>query len=222
MKKLDFARLNFNNHSNFTLESPFYEKNGLLELKEGFTKPESFACWSFINNLYGEQVFIDHCVLTFPDRVTLENYADILRLYGAQTVEGPGLFPIDFCPATYTLITDLWMYFQTMLMPSGGLLVLNSSHAPGDEKDRFLKERGLNAVHHVAIRVCDVHAAALFWQEKGFQPLSLEPMDGGNLCQWFLENSSGQIIELISRTLDNNATFYCHNIGGLRLAEVGG
>lgn len=222
MKELALPKLKYNDDFHSNLESPFCEINGLLEFKEGFTEPEFFARWSFLTNLYGEQVFVDHCVLTFPDRVTLENYADALRLYNAQLVEGPGVFPIEFCPDTYTLTTDLWMHFMTMLMPSGGLLVLNSPHASGDEKDRFLQERGLNAVHHVAIRVDDVHAAALHWQKKGFQPLSLEPMDGGTLCQWFLENSAGQIIELISRSPDNNATFYCQSIGGLRLAEVAG
>lgn len=220
MKESALNSLKLNHDFNSTSESPFCETNGLLEFKEGFTEPEFFTRWSFITHLYGEQVFIDHYVLTFPDRSTLEKYADALRLGNAQIVEGPGLFPVEFCPDTYTLAPDLWMHFMTMLMPSGGLLVLNSPHASGDEKDRFIQKRGLAAVHHVAIRVDDVHAAALLWQKKGFQPLSLEPMNGDKLCQWFLENSDRQIIELISRSPDNNATFDCHNIGRLRLAEV--
>lgn len=221
MNRWTLPPLKFANDFNSTLESPFREIGGLLEFKEGFTEPEFFIHWSFMTELYGEQVFIDHCVITFPDCVALENYADALRMYNAQTIEGPGLFPVEFCPDTYALATDLWMHFLTMLMPSGGLLVLNSPHELGDEKDRFLEERGLSAVHHVAIRVDNMRDAALLWQQKGFQPLSLEPMDGGTICQWFLENSAGQIIELINRRPDNRNTFHCQNIGELRLAEVG-
>jgi hypothetical protein len=222
MKELALLKLKSKNNLDSTLESPFCEKKGLLEFKEGFTDPGFFARWSFVTNLYGEQVFLDHCVLTFPERQNLENYAENACLLSGHIVEGPGVFPIEFCPNTYTLTTDLWMHFLTILMPSGGLLVLNAPYAAGDEKDRFIKERGQAAVHHVAIRVDDVHAAALLWQRKGFQPLSLEPLDGGTLCQWFLQNSAGQIIELIGRRPDNKATFHCQNIGGLRLAEVAG
>jgi hypothetical protein len=221
MNRWTLPPLKFASDFNSTLESPFCEIGGLLEFKEGFTEPEFFIHWSFMTELYGEQVFIDHCVITFPDYVALENYADALRLYNAQIIEGPGLFPVEFCPDTYTLATDLWMHFLTMLMPSGGLLVLNSPHELGDEKDRFLEERGLSAVHHVAIRVDNMRDAALLWQQKGFQPLSLEPMNGDTICQWFLENPAGQIIELINRSPDNRNTFHCQNIGELRLAEVG-
>ena len=209
------------NHSfNSTLEPPFYENNGLLEFKQGFNEPNFFTRWSFFTNLCGEQVFIDHYVLTFPDHIALQAYADALCLDDAQIVEGPGLFPEDFCPDNYNLAKDLWMHFLTVLMPSGGLLVLTSPYAPGDEKARFIQARGPAAVHHLAIRVDDMHAAALLWQQKGFQPLTSAPMDGRKLSQWFLENSDGQIIELINRSPDNNATFECQNIGGLRLAEV--
>ena len=56
MKESQLATGKFNNNFDSTLESPFYEKNGLLEFKEGFTEPEFFANWSFATNLYGEQV----------------------------------------------------------------------------------------------------------------------------------------------------------------------
>jgi hypothetical protein len=214
------ATAHINNFLDSTLESPFYEKDGLLEFKEGFTDPEFFSKWSFVTKLYGEKVFIDHCVLTFPNYKSLENYASGLGCYGNKIVEGPGLFPIDFCPNGYNIKTDLWIYLLTMLMPAGGLVVLDAPHAPGDQKDRFIQQRGLAGVHHAAIRVEDVRAAALVWQKKGFRPLSLEPLDGDSLCQWFLQNSAGQIIELISRSPDNNATFYCQNIGGLRCSEL--
>jgi hypothetical protein len=220
MKESQLATGKFNNNFDSTLESPFYEKNGLLEFKEGFTEPEFFANWSFATNLYGEQVQVDHCVLTFPDLPTLENYAEALRPYNVQIVEGPGLFPLEFCPESYMLTENLWLHLETMLMSSGGLVVLTAPHASGDLLDRFLHERGRAAVHHAAIRVDDVHTAALHWQKKGFVPLSEEPLNGDSLCQWFLRNSAGQIIELIHRRPDNNATFYCENVGGLRRSEV--
>lgn len=220
MKESQLATSKFNTDLDSALEPPFYEKNGLLEYKEGFTEPEFFANWSFVTNLYGEQVQIDHCVLAFSELPTLENYADALYPFTVQIVEGPGLFPREFCPNTYTLASDLWLHLQTMLMPSGGLVVLVAPHTPGDQLERFLQERGRSAIHHVAIRVDDVYEAALHWQTKGFQPLSDEPLEGDSLCQWFLRNSAGQIIELINRHPDNNATFYCENIGGLRRSEV--
>ena len=206
--------------NNSTLESPFCEKNGLLEFREGLNQPEFLAKWSFVTNLYGEQVQVDHFVLLFPSFFTLENYAKALQRCSAEIVEGPGLFPLDFCPNTYTMPEDLRFYLLTMLMPSGGLVVLASPHLSGDQLDRFLQVRGKNGVHHVGIRVEDIHKAALQWQKKGFQPLSEAPLEGDSLCQWSWRNSVGQIVEFIHRYPDNKATFSCQNIGGLRRLEV--
>jgi hypothetical protein len=86
-----------NHDSNSTLESPFAKKNGLLEFKEGLLSLSS-SRWSFITHLYGEQVFIDHYVLTFADRSTLENYAEALRLGNAQIVEGQDSSLLSFVP----------------------------------------------------------------------------------------------------------------------------
>jgi hypothetical protein len=216
MKQLDVDKGNFNSE----FESPFIEKNGLLEFKEDFTNPEFFAQWSFRTQLYGEPVVVDHCVITLPDRPSIESYAESFLPMGSQIVEGPDLFPIEFCNNATTVPADLWLHLVTVLMPSGGLLVLGSPHAAGDQLDRFVHERGFSAVHHVAIRVEDMNTAARFWEKKGFEPLSEHPLDYGSLAQWFLQNSAGQIIELINRHIDNNATFDCQNIAGLRLSEI--
>ncbi|MGA9382703.1 MAG: hypothetical protein WBV73_28410 [Phormidium sp.] len=203
-----------------TWESPFRETSGLLEFKPSYATPEFFSQWSFNTEIYGEAVEVDHLVVTFPDLTTLKNYTLSLAKFQGKIVEGPGIFPLEFCPQNYHLTTDLWIHLETILMPSGGLIVLQAPHAEGDFTDRFIQERGLAAVHHVAIKVEDLQTAALNWQEKDFTPLSLEPLIGDTLSQWFLRNSPGQIIELINRKPENNATFFCQNIGGLRLSET--
>lgn len=201
-------------------ESPFQEKSGLLELKPGYATPEFFAQWSFNTKIYDEVVEVDHLVVSFPNFTNLEKYAAALAKFQGKIVEGPGIFPLEFCPQNYNLTTDLWIHLETILMPSGGLIVLQAPHTKGDRTDRFIQERGLAAVHHVAIKVDDLHTAALTWQEKDFTPLSLEPVIGDSLAQWFLRNPAGQIIELINRSPENQATFFCQNIGGLRLSET--
>ncbi|MGQ4649133.1 hypothetical protein [Lyngbya aestuarii] len=202
------------------LESPFSEKNGLLEFKAEFNQPEFLANWSFRTNLYGEQVRLDHFVMTLPSPRLLKKYAKTLGKFGGQIIEGLGLFPQEFCADTYQINADLWMHLMTILMPSGGLVVIDAPHSTGDQKSRFIEERGKAAVHHVAIRVEDVQTTAWFWRKKGFEPMSKFPFSGDSLCQWFLQNSAGQIIELVKRHPNNYATFECQNIGGLRLSEV--
>lgn len=215
MKQVETSKEKF-----FSGESPFLEKSGLLEFKPGYATPEFFAQWSFHTEIYSKVVEVDHLVVSFPDFTTLENYAAALAKFQGRIVEGPGIFPLEFCPQNYNLTTDLWIHLETILMPSGGLIVLQAPHTKGDRTDRFIQERGLAAVHHVAIKVDDLQTAALTWQEKDFTPLSLEPVIGDSLTQWFLRNSAGQIIELINRSPENQATFFCKNIGGLRLSET--
>ncbi|MGL5059658.1 MAG: VOC family protein, partial [Microcoleus sp.] len=200
-------------------DSPFIEKNGLLEFNPELIKPEFLSNWTFEAKLYGEIVSVDHFVITFPNRTDLENYAASFFPFGAKTVEGPDLFPINFCAGNIHVPSDLWLHLMTLLMPASGLVVLDAPHAAGDQKDRFQQARGLEAVHHVAIRVKNVQEAATIWQNKNFKPLSDRPLDYGSLTQWFLENPAGQIIELIERHPGNNATFDCKNIAGLRLSE---
>jgi hypothetical protein len=221
MKSFNLQTLKCDRNLECHLDSPFIEKNGLLEFNPEFTNPEYLTNWTFETNLYGEPVWIDHFVITFPSRTALKKYAESFRPFGAKTVEGPDLFPINFCAENITVPSDLWLHLMTLLMPAGGLVVLDAPHAVGDQKDRFQRERGLNAVHHVAIRVENVQNAAIIWQNKNFKPLSERPLDYGSLTQWFLQNPAGQIIELIERRPGNNATFDCKNIAGLRLSEEG-
>ncbi len=200
-------------------DSPFIEKNGLLEIHPEFIQAECLTKWSFEANLYEEPVWIDHFVITFPSRTALEKYAESFRPFGAKTVEGPDLFPINFCQSNINVPSDLWLHLMTLLMPAGGLVVLDAPHAVGDQTYRFQEQRGLEAVHHVAIRVENVHNAAITWETKNFKPLSPQPLNSRSLTQWFLQNPAGQIIELIERHPGNNATFDCKNIAGLRLSE---
>jgi hypothetical protein len=217
MKNLNLQTLKFDRH----LDSPFLENNGLLEFNPKLITPEFLTTWTFETQLYYEKVAIDHFVITFPSRTQLENYAESFRPFGAKTVEGPDLFPINFCSENINIPSDLWLHLMTLLMPAGGLVVLDAPHAAGDQKNRFQQERGLAAVHHVAIRVENVQNAATIWQNKNFKPLSDQPLNYGSLTQWFLQNPAGQIIELIERRPGNNATFDCKNIVGLRLSEEG-
>lgn len=209
-----------NNNFDCNWSAPFYEKAGLIELNQELIKPEFLFNWSFVTCLYNEPVLVDHFVITFSDKETLLKFAQSFLDFGAKIVEGPEIFPVEFCEQSTNIPEDLWLHLLTLLMPSGGLLVLDAPHAANDQLNRFLKERGESAVHHVAVRVDDIHNAVNHWQEKGFKPLSKKPLDYGSLNQWFLRNSAGQIIELIKRQPENNATFDCQNIAGLRLSEV--
>ncbi|MEG4938933.1 hypothetical protein [Microcoleus sp. F4-D5] len=220
MKNFKLKTLKFPNHTDSHFDSPFIEKNGLLELNPKFITPEFLTAWTFETHLYDEQVAIDHFVITFPSRTELENYAESFYPFGATTVEGPDLFPLNFCAENINVPSDLWLHLMTLLMPAGGLVVLDAPHAPGDQTDRFQQARGLEAVHHVAIRVENVQKAAKIWQNKNFKPLSEHPLNSGSLTQWFVQNPAGQILELIERRPGNNATFDCKNIAGLRLSEI--
>lgn len=200
-------------------EPPFVEANGLLSYTEVGREPE-FLDASFETMLFGERVMVDHLVMLFSNALALAQYGDRLIQYGAKAIEGPGIWPQEFCSGLTSFPDDLTMYFLSVLMPSGGILVLAASHTPNDQLDRFLQERGLNAVHHVALRTEDINTAAELWQRKGFVPVSAAPQDDGCLCQWPFRNSAGQIIELIHRRCEGGATFSCQNIAALRLTEV--
>ncbi|WP_026735783.1 VOC family protein [Fischerella sp. PCC 9605] len=209
------------NTTNFskTKRSPFIETNGLLFYKQECKTPE-FLNSSAVITLFGEAVVVDHYVLLFPDPDTLIDYANALVNYGAKITEGPGTFPENFCTDRKILPEDLWIFYLSSLIPSGVIVSLAAPHAPNDDLDRLLKKYGDNAVHHVAIRVDDIYAAAEVWQKKGFIPLSRNPQDDGCLCQWFLRNWAGQIVELIHRRSEGRQTFSCENIAGLRLCET--
>lgn len=219
MKNLNLKTPEVDRNLECHFDSPFIQTNGLLELNPEFITPEFLTNWNFETNLYEQPVWIDHFVITFPSRTALEKYAQSFRPFGAKTVEGPDLFPINFCAENINIPSDLWLHLMTLLMPAGGLVVLDAPHTAGDQKDRFQRQRGLTAVHHVAIRVENVQNAATILHNQNFKPLSERPLDYGSLTQWFLQNPAGQIIELIERHPGNNATFDCKNIAGLRLSE---
>jgi len=199
-------------------ESPFIEINGLLFYKEECKTPQ-FLNSSFATTLFGEAVVVDHFVMLFSNSTTLTDYARALVDYGAQIIEGPGQWPQDFCPNQDPLPDELSMYFLSTLMPPCGIIVLAAPHASNDQLDHLLQERGLNAAHHVALRVNNIDRAAEVWRKKGFMPLSATPQNDGCLCQWFLSNQAGQIVELICRQCEGNATLSCQNSKGLRLSE---
>ena len=200
-------------------EPPFVEIDGLLFYKEEGKAPE-FLDASFVTTLFDERVIVDHLVMLFSSAMALTRYSDRLIQYGAQAIEGPGIWPQDFCPGLTPFPDDLTMYFLSVLMPSGVILVLAAPHEPNDQLDRLIQDRGLNTVHHVALRINDINSAAELWQRKGFIPSSAVPQDDGCLCQWPFKNSAGQIIELIHRRCTGGATFSCQNIAALRLTEV--
>src|SRR6476469_642412 len=199
-------------------EPPFVEVDGLLFYSAEGKSPE-FLDAAFVTVLFGEQVIVDHLVMLFPNPVDLTQYSDRLIQYGAQAVEGPGIWPQDFCSGLPAFPDDLTMYFLSVQMPSGVILVLAAPHAPNDQLDRLIQERGSNTVHHVALHTDDIDSAAELWQRKGFVPVSAVPQDDGCLCQWPFKNSAGQIIELIHRRCAGGATFSCQNIAALRLTE---
>lgn len=200
--------------------SPFVEVGGRLRYKRECMTPEYFARSPFAIELYGDRAVVDHFVLSFADASHLKRFGDRLRERGARIAEGPGQWPDDFCPELDDFPDDLAMYFLTLSMPSGGLVVLIAPHCSGDRLDRDRTEDGDRSVPHVALRVDNIHIAARHWQEKGFIPLSPTPQNDGNLCQCFLRNWAGQIIELIARKNEGHETFSCINIRGLRLSEV--
>ncbi|QMS87347.1 hypothetical protein HUN01_07035 [Nostoc edaphicum CCNP1411] len=200
-------------------ESPFVETDGLLLYKEECKTPE-FLNSSFCIDIFGEPVVVDHYVLLFPSSETLAEYATTLIKHDAKITEGPGKWPDDFCPEQSLLPEDASMYFLSALMPSGMILVLLAPNAPDEQIASLFHKQGFNTVHHVAILVDDIYAAAEVWQKKGFVPLSMTPQEDGSLSQWFFRNWAGQIIELICRRWIGKETFSCENIAGLRLSEL--
>ena len=74
MKNLNLKTLKFDRNLEGHIDSPFIEKNGLLELNPKFIEPEFLTTWTFETHLYDEQVAIDHFAITFPSRIELEKY----------------------------------------------------------------------------------------------------------------------------------------------------
>jgi hypothetical protein len=200
--------------------SPFVEQNGQLTYRPECKYPDFFAQSTFEIDLFGDRVVVDHFVLMFPDQTSLTTYGNALVDRGAKITEGPGKWPDDFCAEAEPFPPELAMYFLSAVFPSGGIIVLLAPNSPADQNQQFLKERGVNGVPHIAIRVNDMDRAVEKWRNKGFIPLSSHPQNDGSLCQWFVRNWAGQIIELIERRNNGQETFSCENIRGLRLSEV--
>ena len=102
MKNLNLPTLKFDRNLDSHLDSPFIEKNGLLEFNPKFIEPEFLTTWTFETHLYGEPVAIDHFVITFPSRTALENYAKSFRPSAPKLSKAPTCFPLTFVPETLT------------------------------------------------------------------------------------------------------------------------
>lgn len=191
------------------------ETNGILEHED--RRPESIVQIQREIVLFDEPVELDHFVVTLNDDAELLNYKDELVTLGGEVIEGPGLWPNEFCDQD-VFPDDLSMHFASVLLETGVIAVLASPHKVNDQLDRFRAERGPNAIHHVAINVSDFQEAQRSWSKRSFTPLS-KLLDDKTLAQQFLRNSEGQIVELIKRVDQNQATFTCDNLKGLRRSE---
>lgn len=220
MREIEGILSEKNYQTNHQILSPFVEKNGQLSYRPECQSPQFFAECNWEIELFGDRVLVDHFVLMFPDQESLKNYGKALVEQGAKITEGPGKWPDDFCAEAEPFPPELAMYFLSAVFPSGGIIVLLAPISADDQNQQFLRERGVNGVPHIAIRVDDIEQAVETWRSKGFIPLSTHPQDDGSLCQWFVRNWAGQIIELIQRRNNGQETFSCENIRGLRLSEV--
>jgi histidinol-phosphate aminotransferase len=202
------------------LAGPVVESDGRLEFRDAWLAPEPWLDAAPVLRLQGEVVEIDHYAITLADGGEHAAFARALESRGVRIVEGPGLWPINFCAELADFPPDLWMRFATFALPSGVLLVTAAPHAPGDQIDRFRRGRGPRGVHHVAVRVDDVAGASAAWRAAGWSPLSSAPAADTGLVQWFLRNTHGQIVELIARPGAGTETFTCSNLKALRAAEL--
>jgi hypothetical protein len=194
------------------------QSNGVLIHED--VSPDSIAQMRRELVLFEKPVELDHFVVTLRDSAHFFDYQAELRKLGGKIIEGPGVWPGDFCNGD-TFSDDLSMNFASVLLTTGVIAVLAAPHRASDQLDRFRIERGEKAIHHVAIVVSDFEEARATWLEESFSPLS-RFLDDGNLAQQFLHNHQGQILELIKRRNQSQATFTCDNLKGLRLSEEAG
>lgn len=195
--------------------------DGLLRFACESPAPRDIAAVSPETSVFGQHIQIDHFVLTLPDADRLWAFAEELKRMGGEVVEGPGLWPRDFCGDGDAFPDDLQMHFASVLLATMCTVVLAAPHADGDQLARFRATRGTGGIHHVALRVEDAVCTRQLWQARGFSPLS-GLLDDGQLVQQFLCNGAGQIIEMIGRRGAGSATFSCANLAGLRRSEGGG
>ncbi|MEG4985295.1 hypothetical protein QUB08_05895 [Microcoleus sp. BR0-C5] len=64
MKNLNLQTLKFDRNLEGHLDSPFIEKNGLLEFNPKFITPEFLTAWTFETHLYDEQVALRSTTLS--------------------------------------------------------------------------------------------------------------------------------------------------------------
>lgn len=201
------------------LEAPTAFVDGQIVMGEEFRHPGRWMDASFALRVGNEVHAVDHYAITVADGAAHLDFVAGLVGCGATLVEGPGVWPTEFCAEMRDLPPDRAMHFATIELRPGALLVVAAPCEPGDQLHRFRAARGPHAVHHVALAVTDISAAARGWLSNGWRPLSPSAITDGDLAQWFLMNADGQIVELIERSGDGHATFTCANIKALRLAE---
>lgn len=191
--------------------------DGLFRLR--YRDAERWIGAPFVFAVSSRVLEVDHIAVTLPDADHHRIFMKQLRDNGAEVIEGPGVWPDDFCADPAIVLPDLSMLFATARLP-GGLLVVSAPNRLGDQLDRFRADRGGDAVHHVAILAHDVGQLAGELAVEGWLPLTTAPIADGALVQWFLRNEAGQILELIARPAGGDATFTCRNIAALRGTEA--
>ena len=194
-------------------------EGGLFRLRRDYCEPNGWMNAPFVFRVASKCYPIDHIAITLPDADRHRFFTEQLVLSGAEIVEGPGVWPDEFCDDLPIVDPDLSMQFSTVKLP-GGLLVAAAPANAGDQIDRWRHKRGSDAVHHIAILADDIDGVAADLAADGWTPMTETPVSDGELAQWFLRNSAGQIIEIISRPIGGDATFTCGNIAALRQAEA--
>jgi hypothetical protein len=183
-------------------------------------EPAAWLNAGFAIELAGRSYRVDHYLQVLPSKEEWELFTTALNRVGCPTVEGPALWPVDFCDETFAdTPQDLWLNLATVDIQGRGLVVLVSPVKAGDQIHRFFKRHGPTGVHHIAVLCEDVDEEALLFFAKGWDRTSAEPARDGGLTQWFLKNSAGQILELINRPNQSHNTFTCNNIQSLRSSE---
>ncbi len=196
-------------------------ENGQLLLRKEYQSVSSWSTAPLIMGIGASYYEIDHFALVLADRGEHADYLWRLVEAGARLLEGPGVWPDDFCEHLASSNSQLSMVFGTAELQNGGAAVLLAPNLPGDQLDRWRRGRPQGALHHVALKVTNMEATARELSEDGWKPMSKQPISDGALKQWFLKNDADQIVELILRSDESSAaTFSCANITQLRSAEL--
>lgn len=201
------------------LLSPVATVAGQFVVREVFRQPEAWVNAPFVMHDGVEVVHLDHVAITVGDDAEHLEFLSRATGAGGVIVEGPGVWPQDFCSDLDGFPRDLEMVFGTIQFPTGGLVVVAAPRRPGDQLSRFRHARGPWGVHHVALRTSDIERVSATREAAGWTPMSSGPTMSDGLAQLFLRNEDGQILELISRRAHGAATFSCANLASLRRTE---